>query len=229
MEWSQTLIDKLDAALNEATVCGLRYAPEAREARLFIENWGMPEDGPVDPDPRRVLIMSPVSSLAVWLRPGHTRQPGDAITLDSFDALERFFQSLAWAHPMYGWSFVDDAEPWDPITGQPSLGVTIAGRPRAHTLRWFTECGRWQGSDGEPFLLAGVIEFSELDVRRADNSPIGAVRFAEDGARWWKAFRAHDERTGVDAQQQINAFTPHWRSQGQAGGILVSDCRSVLG
>jgi hypothetical protein len=101
MEWSQSLIDKLNAALNEATVCGLDYDPERRVARLLTETMALPEHGPMDPDPRRSLVMSPVVSLDVWLRPGGMGELGAAIELESVDALECFFQSLDRGRPAH--------------------------------------------------------------------------------------------------------------------------------
>lgn len=221
MEWSQNLTDNLDAALNEAMVCGLRYDSDRRAASLLIENMALPEHGRMDSDPRRVLIMSPVSSLDVWLRANRSGDLGAPIELDSLDELERFFQSLGWAGAMYGWSFVDVSQPWDAIGGVPSLRITASEQSAPHILRWFTECGRWQGSERESFLLAGLIQFTELDVRQADGTSIGAEGFAADGARWWRAFNAHDERTGVDAQRKLNASAPHWRTGGDAGSMIV--------
>jgi hypothetical protein len=208
--------------LNEATICGVSYDSDRAAARLLIETIALPEHGPVDPDPRRILVMSRISSLEVWLRPDRAATLGAALKLDSLHELERLFQSLRWAHAMYGWSFVDVTEPWDPISGPPSLRITASERPRTHTLRWFTECGRGQGPEAESFLLAGLIGFDELDVRRADDTPIGAEHFADEGARWWRAFSAHDERTGVDAQRQHSASAPHWRSGGDVGGVIVA-------
>lgn len=222
MQWSRDLVDKLDAALNEATVCGLSYDSDRAAASLFIESMALPAQGSADPDPRRVLVMSPISSLEVWLRPDRAgAELGAVLELDSLEELERFFQSLRWAHAMYGWSFVDPTEPWAPISEPPSLRVIASKQPAPHTLRWFTECGRGEDPESESFLLAGLIGFTDLDVRRADDTPIGAERFAEDGARWWRAFNAHDERTGVAAQRHLSASAPHWRSDGEVGGTIV--------
>jgi len=202
-------------------VCGLCYDPDRRTAGLLIEAWALPEHGPVDPDLRRVVVMSAVSSLEVWLRPDERGGLGAVLELQSLEELECFFQSLGAADAMHGWSFVDAHEPWGPVSGPPSLALTASERPALHTLCWFADCRRSSSAETETFLLAGLIGFAELDVRRADGTVIGAERFAEDGARWWRAFDAHDARTGVDAQRQLNASATHWRTQGDAGGVII--------
>jgi hypothetical protein len=210
MEWSQKVIDELNAALKEATPCGLSYDSEHREARLLIESNSLPENGSMDSDPRRVLIMSAISTLEVWLWPDRDQEEklGMAVSLQSLDELERSFQSLGWTDFMYGWCFIDAVEPKSRIPGPPSLRIEASRESAPHNLRWLRNCGHVQ------FLLAGLIEFAELDVRRADDTPVGAQRFAGDGARWWRAFYAHDERINVDAQRQHSKSAPHWRGEG---------------
>jgi hypothetical protein len=62
VEWDQGLIDRLDLALNESTVCGLRYDAEHGEARLLVEVETLPEVGSIDQDPRRAIVLSSVES-----------------------------------------------------------------------------------------------------------------------------------------------------------------------
>lgn len=107
MEWGQELVDQLDLALNESQAGGLRFDADAAEARLLIEVLALPEVGPIDRDPRRVLVLSGVSSIEVILRADRGGALGPVLPLESLDALERFFTSLAQADAMYGWSFID--------------------------------------------------------------------------------------------------------------------------
>jgi hypothetical protein len=219
--WTAEFVKTLNTALNESTICGLAYDADRSVAKLLIEYAALPEIGPIDTDPRRALVMTGVSQVEVWVRPDARDELGPAIPLESFGDLEELFRSLSYAHSMYGWSFVDDAEPWDAIATQPSLRVVNTARSAAHTLRWFTECGRGEGRRAEALLIAGVIGFADLDVQRADGAHVSAWRFAEDGARWWSAFFARDPRTSAEAQQRHAASAKHWRVNGPAGGIVV--------
>jgi hypothetical protein len=213
VEWDQGLVDRLDLALNESTVCGLRYDADAGEARLLIEVDALPEAGPIDPDPRRVVVMSPVESIEVTLRTHRVDGYGPVMPLDSFDDLERFFAGLKWANAMYGWEFVDVADPGPAWQVEPSLQARRGGGVAAHSLRWFTECGKTSG-DGEPrsYVLQGVVWFADLRVERADARPVSLEEFAADARRWWDAFQGRDARVSVAAQRQAHAGAASWRS-----------------
>jgi hypothetical protein len=141
VEWDQGLIDQLDLALNESTVCGLRYDADLGEARLLIEVEALPEVGPIDRDPRRAVVMSSVESIEVTVRRDRVGGYGPVVPLGSLDDLEQFFAGLSWAHPMYGWEFVDVAVPGPAWQVEPSLRVKPGRGVAAHSLRWFTECG----------------------------------------------------------------------------------------
>jgi hypothetical protein len=60
VEWNRKLVDQLDLAFNESTVCGLQFDESAAEARLLVEVLALPEVGPIDRDPRRVWSCSPM-------------------------------------------------------------------------------------------------------------------------------------------------------------------------
>jgi hypothetical protein len=216
VDWSRELVDQLDVAMNESQVCGLSFDADAAEARLLVEVVALPETGPIDRDPRRVLVLSGVSSIEVILRADRDGGLGPVLPVESFDALERFFVSLGQADAMYGWEFIDRRSLGEDWNAPASLTVTGSGPQAAgHTLHWFAECGRPGPELGwERFLLQGVIRFGGLRIERADARPVSLEEFATDGRRWWVAFRSGDSRLSSDAQGQAQAGAAHWRSWG---------------
>ena len=222
MEWDQGLIDQLDLALNESTVCGLRYDAERREARLLVEVEALPEVGPMDPDPRRVIVMSSVESIEVTVRSDRVDGYGPVLPLGSLDDVEQFFAGLSWAHPMYGWEFVDVTDPGPAWQVEPSLRLRPGGGLAAHSLRWFTECGS-AGRTGEPhsYVLQGIVWFAELRIERADGSSLPVERFLADGARWWKGFRAGDSRLSAQGQREAASAALRWRHWPASGSMIV--------
>lgn len=216
MHWDKQLVDRLDLAFNEATVCGLRYDPSAAEVRLLVEVLALPEIGPIDPDPRRVVAFCGVSSVEVILRPDMPSGPGPVLPLESLEALETFFASLGQADAMYGWSFIDVIDVSDDWKASPSLIERTSLQPAAvHTLHWFTECGRpGREDEWERYVLQGVIRFDSVRVERGDSRPMPLEEFLADARRWWNAFESHDARLSGDAQKQAQARAASWRPWG---------------
>jgi hypothetical protein len=222
VDWDQSLIDRLDRALNESTVCGLRYDVQRGEARLLVEVEALPAVGSIDRDPRRAIVLSSVESIEVTLRNDRIGGYGPVLPLGSLDDLEQFFAGLSWAHPMYGWEFIDVSDPGPAWQVEPSLLVRTGGGVAAHSLRWFTECGS-AGGTGEPrsYVLQGVVWFAELRIERADGSGLPLERFLADGARWWKAFREGDSRLSVQGQREAASASLRWRPWSAAGSVIV--------
>jgi hypothetical protein len=215
VDWNQQVVDGLDLALNEARVCGLRFDPSRAEASLLLEVLALPEIGPIDPDPRRVTVLSEVSSLEVILQREMRSGPGPVLPLESLDALETFFASLGNADAMYGWSFIDVADPSDNWKVSPSLLEQTSLQQAKHTLHWFTECGRPGPEDRwEGYGLQGVIHFESLRVERADSRSVPLEEFEADARRWSNAFNSRDARLSGDAQQRAQASATSWRSWG---------------
>jgi hypothetical protein len=220
MDWEQSRIDRLDLALNESTVCGLRCDAERGEVRLLVEVVALPETGPVDHDPRRVIVLSSVASVHVTLRAEHAGEHdeyGPVLPVASLDELELFFARLDRAHPMYGWEFIDVVDLPEAWRVQPSLHMRVGPGDGMHSLRWFTEC-RSTVRTGEPedYVLQGVIRFDDLAVERADGSTLPLEHFLDDGARWWQAFRAHDRRLSTQSQHAASEVSMRWRQWGAA-------------
>jgi hypothetical protein len=182
---------------------------------VLLEVLALPEIGPIDPDPRRVMVLSEVSSMEVTLRREMRSEPGPVLPLESLDALETFFASLGNADAMYGWSFIDVADVSDNWKASPSLVEQTTRQQASHTLHWFTECGRPGAEDTwERYGLQGVIHFESLRVERADSRPVPLEEFEADARRWWKAFNGHDARLSSEAQQRAQVGVASWRAWG---------------
>jgi hypothetical protein len=214
MTLDQSLVDELNRALNEAEVRGLRGEPRQNVVRLLVEVSALPPSGPVDPDPRRALVLGGVNSILVWLARDRFDVDGGALRLASLDALEEFFASLRWSYAMYGWEFIDVDDPREGFPGEPSLAIPTGAPPAAHSLRWFTECGRDEPRGQVAYVLGGVVWFDSLRVERADGTAVDTATFAADGGRWWDAFFANDPRTSVESQREDATRALHWRSPG---------------
>lgn len=218
MEWSSDVAAGVGSALLEALVCGVGCDLDAVRCRVLLEVLALPETGPIDPDPRRVLVLAGVTSVEVLLRPEAGPVPGGlgpAVPLRNLGEVERVFASLAWSHPMYSWKFIDDEEnPKDRWPDEPSLRLVLKTRPGNHSLYWFTECGMQQGPDKyASYLLEGVIRFTAASVEHADGHPQPLAQFVADSARWWRAFSADDPRLSVDAQRAAGASALSWRPE----------------
>ncbi|GAA4030840.1 hypothetical protein GCM10022247_64920 [Allokutzneria multivorans] len=215
MEWNRQLVDQVDLAFNESTVCGLFFDESAAEARLLVEVLALPEVGPIDRDPRRVVVFSGVSSVEVILRADLPDALGPVQPLESMDALEAFFASLEQAEAMYGWSFVDVDDVGDDWNVTPSLGKRTGRQVAAHTFHWFTECGRPGSGDGrERYCLQGVINFDALRVERADSQLVPLETFVADARRWWDALERRDARLSAASQRDAQAGAARWRAWG---------------
>jgi hypothetical protein len=208
--------------LNESTVCGLRYDADRDEGRLLIEVEALPEVGPIDRDPRRAVVMSSVDSIEVILRSDRVGGYGPVLPLGSLDDLEQFFAELSWAHPMYGWQFVDVPDAGPAWQVEPSLQLGPGRGVAAHSLHWFTECGA-AGRTGQllSYVLHGVVRFEELRVERADGGSLPLALFLADGARWWKAFREGDSRLAAQGQREAASVSLRWRKWPESSSVIV--------
>jgi hypothetical protein len=122
MTFDQSLVDELNRALNEADVRGLHHEPRQNVVRLLLEVSALPPNGPIDPDPRRALVLDGVNPILVWLArdrvDGDGDRDGGALPIASLDALEEFSASLRWSHSMYGWEFIDVDDPNRRVSGR---------------------------------------------------------------------------------------------------------------
>ncbi len=211
MQWTRELTGRLNVALNEATVFGVRYDGDAAVCRLLVEVASLPEVGPTDPDPRRVLVLSGASSVDVLLRqelPGEDPAYGPALPLADLEELGIFLASLPMVDAMYGWEFVDRENSTEGWPAEPSLRVVGGPTSGAHSLTWFAECADGEGAN---YVLEGVVVFDAVSVERADAIKLDLDEFLDDGHRWWQAFRDHDARLTSQAPAAALSGAPSWR------------------
>ncbi|MEV0455544.1 hypothetical protein [Catellatospora methionotrophica] len=206
----RSLLAGCNTALNESDVVGLRVNWPGRTARLLLHVLALPEHGPADPDTRRALVFTGVRLMRVLLRAdrSHSRDYGHAIELPDPAAADAFLASAGWSNPMYGWSFLDDPELTRSWPATVSLVLAATGRA-AHSMYWFSECGREEPGGDMAYCIEGDIHFERLAVERADGSTVPLTSFAADGSRWWHAFRAGDPRVSP-AAQRLQPPSPAW-------------------
>ena len=209
MKWDEQAREGMDVALNEAEVLGLRLGESGAWCDLLVHVVALPEHGPLGSDRRRILRLLEPGHVTVLLRTdqAETSGYGDAIPLASLEEVEAFFASLTRSDTMYGWSFLDHPAPPSDWPAEPSLTVKLRGDDAPHSLYWFNECGR----DDAAYCIEGVVTFDDIEVLRADGTPEPLDEFVADGARYWQALNANDERLDVDAQTAAMTGTPTWR------------------
>jgi hypothetical protein len=213
VNWDEGTRDDIDVALNEADVLGIRLEESGDWCELLLHVLALPEVGPLDPNARRIVRLTAPGQVQVMLRrdlfgDGY----GPVIPLADMDAVEEFFASLSWAGSMYGWKFLDDSSLTSDWPEHPSLTVNVRPGTAARSLFWFNECGRDEGAMKVAYLIEGTITFDNLEVMRADSSPVPLPEFTSNGRRYWEALHGHDERLSVEAQRAARAGTPSWRS-----------------
>lgn len=201
------LTNDLNTSLNEATVVGVDLDPAAATARVLVHVLALPENGPIDHDPRRALTFTDVSNFQVLLRPDPFGGDfGPAIPIQDLDELASLFARLGRFQPMYGWRFLNNLDLTDDWPPEPSLKLRLRPQPAAHSLYWFTECIE----NDDSYCLEGIICFDDLQIERADGTPVSVRRFAANGRRWWTGLYGNDPR--VSGQAQIATTDgPRWR------------------
>jgi hypothetical protein len=201
---------ELDVALNESDVVGMQERSES--IVLLLHVLSAPECGPVDPDTRRMLVLSEPSRVRVLLRRDRIGLGADepAVPLADLESVDEFLASLSWSGSMYGWRFLDEPELIDDWPALLSLDLGLASGPASHSLYWFNECGREEDGDQVAYCIEGVVEFERLRVLRADGTPVALEDFVADGERWWSGLHTGDPRVAFEAQT-TQAKSPSWR------------------
>ena len=201
---------ELDVALNECDVVGM--LERSRSIVLLLHVLSAPERGPVDPDTRRMLVLSEPSRVRVLLRrdPIGLEAFEPAIPLPDLESVDEFLASLSWSGSMYGWRFLDEPELIDDWPAVLSLDLGPASTPARHSLYWFNECGREEDGDRIAYCIEGVVEFERLQVLRADGTPVAPEEFVAGGKRWWSGLHTDDPRVALEAQM-AQAEPPSWR------------------
>lgn len=225
MEWTEVERSRLETALNESDVVGVRLEPSG-DVDILLHVLSLPPSGPLPTDGRRVLRLTSAHELSFLLRAdGVGEQLADqrAIPLADLAAVEAFFASVAWGGSIYGWRFFDDPELTADWPAEPSLTVRPPGAtPGDHTFYWFNECGATEGQDTVGYCIEGTITFHDVRVLDAFGNELSIETFIADGIRHWDALFARDERLSPEAQQVAQRGAPKWRawaegSQGAPG------------
>ncbi|WP_224280393.1 hypothetical protein [Nocardioides lacusdianchii] len=214
MEWDDATRERLETALNESDVVGVRLDPTGAHVDVLLHVIALPESGPLMRDGRRIMRLTRPAELRFLLRRdpvGEQAATQPAMPLADEAAVESFFDSLAWGGSIYGWRFFDEpglTRDWPP---DPSLRVPVRAESGAHSFYWFNECGVERDGATEAFCIEGTVTFDDLLVLDPEGREIPVETFIADGVRQWDALYARDERLSVDAQRAADLGAPKWR------------------
>jgi hypothetical protein len=218
-------IKRINGALEETQVLGIRASKDNATVELLLQVTSLPEEGPIDPDGRRRLVLRKPSSVMILLRPDHAGESryGPPIPLADLEAVENFFADLTSGDAMYSWPFIDGSEHViDDWPQQISLTMNLSQRPGTHSIYWFSECG-WSHGGGQSFFVQGLIRFEDIDVLRADGEQVLLDQFIEDSNRAWSESLARGSRMSTEAQHAAQIGTPKWRAWQMPNGFESSE------
>jgi len=153
VEWTERNRERLEIALNEASVVGLRPGDATGDFQILLEVSALPESGPIDRDSRRVMVLHGGSELRFVLRRVTANGRGRALPLAGLGEVESFFASLAWGDSMYGWRFFDEPSLTVDWPSKPSLQISTGEPLGSRTFYWFNECMRVEGADVLSYCL----------------------------------------------------------------------------
>ena len=214
MEWDDATRERLEVALNESDVVGVRLDPAGAYVDVLLHVIALAESGSLMKDGRRIMRLKRPAELRFLLRRdpiGEQAATQPAIPLADEAAVEDFFDSLAWGGSIYGWRFFDEPGLTRDWPADPSLRIPVRTGGGAHSFYWFNECGVERDGESEAFCIEGTITFDDLVVFDAEERRIPIETFIADGIRQWDALYAHDERLSVDAQRKSQNRAPKWR------------------
>lgn len=215
MDWAEATRERLETALNESDVVGIRLDPSGAHVDVLLHVIALPESGPLTKDGRRIMRLTRPAELQFLLRRdpvGEQVALHPAIPLADLEAVEDFLDSLSWGGSIYGWRFFDEPSLTSDWPTEPSLRVSVRTDGGAHSFYWFNECGVVRNGDTKTFCIEGTVTFDDLELLDADEREIPIETFIADGVRQWEALYAQDERLSVEAQRESQAGAPKWRS-----------------
>lgn len=210
VEWSAENRERLEVALTEADIVGVQRMSDDSIA-LRAQVLALPEEGPIDIDARRQVVLHGVTQARFLLRCQTVEGYGPEIPLASIEAVDQFLDTLGTGDSLYGWHYFDDPELTDDWPSEPSLVVQMDDSEPQHSFYWFNECARMEEGEIHNYVLEGDADFADLTVLRADGTPQPVSEFADQGVRWWQAFTDHEDRVGSDAQGAWNSSHLTWR------------------
>lgn len=219
MNWSQRTVEVLDYGLNESQVCAVRYEPSTANALIFVELSGHPEDGPAGPiysDRRRVLRLSGVTSLEFRLR-FDSDTDARPCPLASLDEVEDLLANSWIIETMYGWKFVDIADPVERIRQPPDFEVGPGPSRHGHSLDW--SAGLIVQEDSSRLDLNGTCYFEDLTIERADGTVEPLDVFDANAVEDWKTVFEPERRIDVDVARAAGSTYRHWRAADGRGPL----------
>lgn len=211
MTWDDATRERLEAALNESEVVGVRLEPSRAYVDVLLQVIALPEAGQLMTDGRRIIRLIRPGELRFLLRPDRPGQASTvqpAIPLADLAAVEAFFEALTWGGAIYGWRFFDDPQLVSDWPADISLHVPVNSERVRHSFYWFNECGCSAGA----YCLEGTITFDDVQILDAAGAEIPLESFVADGMRHWEALFAGDPRLSGDAQDQAQRDAPKWRA-----------------
>jgi hypothetical protein len=218
MDWDDDTRARLETALNESDVVGVRLHPTGAFVDVLLHVISLPETGPIAKDGRRIMRLLRPAELCFLLRSDVGTQPAasqPAIALEDDAAVEDFFASLAWGGSIYGWRFFDDPGLTHDWPVEPSLRISVRPDEGAHSFYWFNECGTDRVGTSTAFCIEGTVTFDDLVVLDANGRELPIETFIDDGVRQWDALYARDERLSHHAQWESQEGAPKWRAWAQ--------------
>jgi hypothetical protein len=189
MDLTSELVERLDVALNEATLLGAEVDTEHRAAFITLSVLTLPEEGPPPADPRVQLVLGPLGRVCASLRRGRWDDPDAAVEPFRIEDLLAAVGRVC-GHAVYGWEFFDVPEEKDFARWKDRLSLdwrAPGDDGRSHTLILFQEADKAH--------LDLCFWFDHLAIRTASYEDIPLDEFAAGGKRFWDGVYAGDPRT----------------------------------
>jgi hypothetical protein len=182
------LTHKLDIALEGTEVAFFNVSEDATEVEMFVEVLSLPESGPMDEDPRRIVVFKNASSFRSLVRQKADPERRDwkemvALPLQDIKQLNELIASLQIKEEMTDWRHFDAPERTERWPSEISFDATLAGQGRGALLWWGFEGWREGGWPSASMFLEGVIRFDEVEVFRAGREPLAVEQFADEGTQ----------------------------------------------
>jgi len=137
MKWDAATRERLETALNESDVVGVRLDPTGAYVDVLLHVIALPESGPLAKDGRRIMRLMRPAELRFLLRRdpvGEQAAPQPAIPLADEAAVENFFDSLAWGGSIYGRRFFDESGLTSDWPADPSLRIPVRTDGGTHSF-----------------------------------------------------------------------------------------------
>lgn len=183
---TESQIDGLNVACNEATWVGLEVNQNQSWVGITLAVLSLPVDGPPPEDPRVKLILQPLSRLCASYRSGLWNDDNAEVLPLTIDQLER--KVLQRQGSIYGWEFfnIPDEKGFAPWAHRLSIDTISGAQQPLNSINLF--------QDENPFLEVRIW-FGELRIFGPNRKEISLQDFIDGGQRWWDGMYTKDPRT----------------------------------